>query len=531
LLGEALKASSDFEEALRCYHRAIDRNPNEVGALIEAAEIYQFEFGNLERALSLLDAAFATGKHEPLLISRLLSVNMLLDRQEEVGGLLNALKQAPDEVGMHITRMALDDVKKCMDRFSGENRESSAAALDKDQRESKDGAPEGSDAKTESPTGEDADSQSGPNLSNKPVVFETAILMRKGHPLPMVGCRAFLRSEMFVVDFYDRTAGQDYAASFGSCFAKFTRQLVVELGNLHLRNSMFGVARCTHCGFLILTNRTENEKLLCRMCDRKGAVEFDRSAAASELVAACESKAGLTRKSVGGRLILLSFWVPEGEAVQTVHKLCEQDGWRLITKDTLSPFTATLLGGYYGASIAGEPSLQMILELPADEELYEGTSWSVQRIILEVHSRVGRYPSSSIELPEGSAVYLEQNRQAVMRSIRADLEKQTDAPEDLARLIHLVIDEDLIEAGRLVALSRQLSSRDHPRLLAARGLYALRTRDTEEARRLFEQAKCHAPFDTTIRLDMIKMWQELGNGDKAEEEIRELRAIGFRLEP
>jgi tetratricopeptide (TPR) repeat protein len=558
LLGEALKASSDFEEALQCYHRAIDRNPNEVRALIRAAEIYQFEFGNLARALSLLDAAFATGEHEPLLISRLLSVNMLLDRREDVGGLLNALEQAPDEVGMRITRMAVDDVKKYMERFGEKNGKSADGTLGRVQTRSsysirralnylrqkftllfsgvmRRGSPNGNEkkgqAKAESPTKRDVDSQGGPDLSTKPVVLETAVLMREGEPLPMVGCRAFLRSEMFVVDFFDRSAGQDYAASFGSCFAKFTRQLVVQLGNLHLRNSMFGVARCTHCGFLILTNRAENEKLLCRMCDQKGPVEFDRSPSNSALVAACESAAGLKRHSVGGVLVLLSFWVPEGEPVETVRKLCEQDGWRLITKDTLSPSMATLLGRYYGASISGEPSLQMIRELPASEEKYEGTSWSVQRIILEVHSRVGRYPSSSIELPEGSAVYLEQNRQAVMRSIRAELEKQKDDPENLARLIRLVIDEDLIEAGRLVSLSRQLSSRDHPRLLAARGLYALSTGDTEEARRLFEQAKRQAPLDTTIRLDMIKMWQELGRGDKAEEEITELRAIGFHLKP
>jgi tetratricopeptide (TPR) repeat protein len=531
LLGVALKASSDFEEALRCYHHAIDRNPNGVRALIGAAEIYQFEFGDLGRALSLLDAAFATGEHEPQLIARLLSVNMLLDRREDVAVLLKALGPAPEEIGNRITQMAMDDVKKYIDRFNGENHESSAATPGNARRKSKDGNLEVSGAKAESPSRDDTDSQSSPDLSTKPFVLETAILMREGQPLPMIGCRAFLRSEMFVLDFYDRTADQDYAASFGSCFAKFTRQIVVQFGNLHLRNSMFGVAHCTHCGFLILTNRVENEKLLCRMCNQKGLVESDRSAVASKLVAACESKAGLARKSVGGRLILLSFWLPEGEVVQTVRKLCEQNGWRLITKDTLSTSMATILGRYYGASISDEPSLQMFQELPTSEELYEGTSWSVQRIILEVHSRVGRYPSSSIELPEGCSVYLEQNRQAVIRSIRADLEKQSDDPENLASLIHLVIEEDLIEAGRLLALSRQLSSRDHPRLLAARGLYALRTGDTEEARRLLEQAKRDAPLDTTIRLDLVKMWQHLGLQGKAEEEINELRAIGLRLIP
>ena len=556
MLGEAFKASSDFEEALRCYHRAIGRNPNELGALIGAAEIYQFEFGDLERALSLLDAAFATGEHKPVLISRLLSVNMLLTRKEDVGRLLHALKAVPDEIRDRITRVALDDAKKCMERFGGENGKSGDELPSGDEKRSshpirralnclrekltllfsaviRSGTPNENEkkgqAKAESPTSRDIDSQSGPDLSTKPVVLETAILMKEGQPLPMVGCRAFLRSEMFAVDFFDRSTGQDYAASFGSCFPKFTRQIVVKLGNLHLRNSMFGVARCTHCGFLILTNRTENEKLLCRMCDQKGPVEFDRSPSNSALVTACESAAGLKRHSVGGQLILLSFWVPEGEPVETVRKLCEQDGWKLIPKDNLSASMATHIANYYGASASGEPSLQLIRELPVGEENYEGTPWSVQRIILEVHSRAGRYLSSSTLLPAGFSVYLEQNRQAAMRSIRSELETETNEPESLATLIRLVINDDLNEAGKLVALSRQLSSRDHPRLLAARGLYALRTGDTEEARRLLEQAKRLAPLDTDIRLDMIKMWQELGREDKAQEEIGELRAIGFRL--
>lgn len=118
-----------------------------------------------------------------------------------------------------------------------------------------------------------------------------------------------------------------------------------------------------------------------------------------------------------------------------------------------------------------------------------------------------------------------------MKSIRANLEKESDDPENLARLIHLVIDDDLVEAGNLVALSRQLSSRDHPKLLAARGVYALRRGDTEEARRLFEQAKRQSPLDTSIRLHMVEMWQGLEMEDKAQEEIDDLRAIGFRFIP
>src|SRR5207302_5257250 len=106
---------------------------------------------------------------------------------------------------------------------------------------------------------------------------ETAICFEEGNELPMVGCRAYLTSEMFAMDFYDRSVGEDYAASFGLCFAKFSRQIVVKFGDIHLRNSMLGMVRCTHCGFAILSNRSEREKLLCRICNKKGPVVFDRS--------------------------------------------------------------------------------------------------------------------------------------------------------------------------------------------------------------------------------------------------------------
>ena len=560
LKAQVLKRRSEFEPALRCFQRTIDRDPNSVLAHVEMAEIYQFEFGDLNRALSHLDVAFTTGEHDPLLVARLLSVNVLLDRREDVGGLLAALEQVPGAVRDEITRKFVADVKAFLGRFAwrrddrgvasqspgcvggGEEEKPSGPAPDPEPREPR--QEPGGDAPTsmvparsgaDSPPASGRAAQDDSGVSNKPFVniLETAICFNEGNTLPMMGCRAYLTSEMFAVDFYDRSEGEDYAEKFGRCFAKFSRQIVVKFGNLHLRNSMLGMARCVHCGFVTLSNRSEDENLLCRMCDKKGPVVFDRSSESSALVAACESRAGLTRTPVGGTPVLLSFWVPPGEATEIVRRLCEDEGWRFVGNDTLSPQFATFLGHYIGARSSEEPSLQMIRELPAGEELYEGTEWSVQRVVLAVHARVGRYPSTSIMLPKGSTIYLEPNREKMRELIRGYLEQRLEDPEELARLIELVVQDDISRAGELVAFSRQLTkpNRDHPRLLAARGVYALRTGDTEVARQSLEEAKRRSPRDPWIRFSLAELWKALGMDDKFREEIDELRAIGFRLMP
>jgi serine/threonine protein kinase/Flp pilus assembly protein TadD len=507
LLGQALRASGDFEKALTCFQRSIDRDPNAFLAQFEAAEIYQFEFGDLEHALAHLNAAFATGQHNPQLAARLLSVNMLLNRMEDVGGLLDALSRISKEVGNEITQMALEDVKKFMERF-GEGK---------------------SDKESTTVPADCFNRQDGPNISNTPLVLETAILFEEGQKLPMIGCRAFVTSEMFAVDFYDQSTGDDYAASFGRCFAKFSRQIMVQFGNVHLRNSMLGMVHCTHCEFAILSNRDEDEKLLCRNCDKKGPVVFDRSPASLALVAACESKAGLTRNSVGDTPVLLSFWLPPGRIIEETRSLCAEEGWRSVGSDTLSPRTAAFLGRYYGATSSEEPSLQLIRELPAGEELYNGTPWSVQRVILAVHSRFGHCPSSSITLVPGITHYLEGSRESVYESICADLEKRPEDPESLAGLIELLAQNEIHRAGDLVAISLQLTNRDHPKLLAARGVYALRTGDLDAARQSLEEAKRRSPLDPTIRLNLIELWETLEMDEKAREEKAELRSIGFRL--
>jgi tetratricopeptide (TPR) repeat protein len=112
LLGQALRALGEFEEAAMCFERSIDRDPNGILAHLEAAEIYQFEFGDLEDALAHLNAAFATGEQNSVKSVEALSQVGRPKSQGDPGGrskpkhrpdLLDASHQAHKGLGLKIS--------------------------------------------------------------------------------------------------------------------------------------------------------------------------------------------------------------------------------------------------------------------------------------------------------------------------------------------------------------------------------------------------------------------------------------------
>jgi Flp pilus assembly protein TadD len=119
--------------------------------------------------------------------------------------------------------------------------------------------------------------------------------------------------------------------------------------------------------------------------------------------------------------------------------------------------------------------------------------------------------------------------QAIRQALRAESGDGPSDPETLALLIKTTIAaDDLVEAKLLVAYSQQIIAADHPEIIGARGLYALRTGNYELAQHLFEDAKKRLPLDSGIRMGLVETLRARGLDDEAENEIRDLRAIGIR---
>jgi Flp pilus assembly protein TadD len=188
------------------------------------------------------------------------------------------------------------------------------------------------------------------------------------------------------------------------------------------------------------------------------------------------------------------------------------------------------MGQTLGASAAnGDPGIQMIRELPAGEESYGGTPWSVQRLLITIHAQLGVFPSNSIVLTADQAAYFDATRAEAMDLIRRELPDHPEDPETLATLINLTVHKDIEKARRLVALSLQVSARDTASLHEARGMFFLEAGELGKAEAELLRAKELAPLDSRPRLGLIKLWQALGRKVEEEKELNELKAIGVRL--
>lgn len=536
LMGLVQKKMGKYESAVKSFQTAVNLDTNSYLAHMEMAEIYQLEFGDLNQALNHLDVAFATGEHSPRLLSMRLSVNMLLDRKEDVAGLLDALERLPKGIADAIVREAESAMREVMKRFgSGETDRPSESTPDPRPSDRHDRLG-GREDETATRAGSGSDQQladggarrddSGALDRPLTIALEIAICFEGGDGLPMIGCRAYKSIDMFTIDYYDRSERGEYARRFGRYFRVFSRKLALHTGILHFRNSILGMTRCQHCGFMILSNRDKDEVLLCRMCGRRGPVVFDRSRESAAFVAECESCADLTRIQVGRSRVLLSFWAPSREEGDLVKRLCRDEGWRATAKNSVLLGVVSYYGAVYGKA-SGRPTVQVIRELPADEVLYEGTPWSVQRVIFAVHSKVGQFPYISLSLPDGSAADLESASDETLKEVRDKLGKWPKDPDNLAIVIELAAKENVAEARELVAFSWQISGHDHPKLHAARGVFFLETGELEAARESLEKAKQLSPLDPTIRIRLVKLWEALGRDDKIWEEIGGLRAVGF----
>jgi serine/threonine protein kinase len=496
VLGLAQRGQQKPELAVKSFMRAVSLDPGNAQTHIELADLYAHA-GNLSQALKHLDAAYDQGEHSHNLFTRLVAVNTLLGRMDDVDALLTLLKQGPDGIAEAVETDAFDYVKLLAEKLASPTPDKAAA-----------------------------EGEAEATGSTKLVVLETAIVLRENQTLPMIGCRAYLNAGLYTFDYYDEGSASEVAARFGEAFLLFSRDTVNNWGVLTLRNSMFGFAHCTKCDFRILTNRTEDELLLCRMCDQKGPLIFDNPA--DDEVAHCEQQAGLNREAVGGMLTFFSAWPLDSER-KTLEATCHALGWSLTEPKMPAAVLTKHLAMTRGLDVGSADQMLFELRLPPGEQRYADTSLSAQRLLIAMRENGIEGPTVSV-VADAFEEQLRTGYDSIRSQLGQDDQPLPTDPSDLALLIGVAIADGRLDyASALVSFSEQITGNEHPELIEARALYALRCHDYQRAKDLYNHAKALRPLDTMPRIGLIEVLEALGDANGAQEERNGLRAIGLRF--
>ncbi|MEY9126389.1 protein kinase family protein [Bradyrhizobium yuanmingense] len=516
--GQIKSKRGDAEGARASFRRAVHLDPSNLMAQIELADILAIEYGDVRQALTHLDIAFTQGRHTPDLIFRLVAMNMVLQNVEETRELLEKVRASSPEIADSLLRHAVDYTRKIVRQrepreCGGQPNEVNISSS------SLSGAEDGAQVPLPSP------GEAEP--SYRIVVLESGILLEETAQLPMIGFRAYQGPDIFAMDYYAEIS-QAYAEGFGKAFRQFSRGIVLQLGPQQMRNSLFRFVRCAHCHFTIFSNRSAGEQLPCGMCEQRGPLSPVIDPQLDQLASLCEAEAGLAREIVGGKPFAFAVALPNASYAASVISVCEQHGW--TRSDEKGPIGSMLrfLSLQRGFKASLENRLLFTRSLPEDEISYGGTPESIQQLLMRLYPIAGRLSTASIDLDilQGEMIG---GMPGIAQRIRAESGMRPTDPETLALLIECLVDHDHEEARNLVAFSQQIVGQDHPQLESARAFYALRSGEYAAACELFKKVKMKMPLDFGARAGLIDALKALGLEDDATSEMRELRAIGYRV--
>lgn len=498
LLGQAEKMLGNYVEAANHLQRAVHLDQNNHLAQLDLGEIVLTEFGDPARALHHLDLSYNSGHHPIDLLVHLYAANFLLGEMDDAQGLLQSLLKNDSEAAMQVLRSGQTLVNQFVDRFVEENAPST-------------------------PTQE---TTSRPGSAGMPSVLEMPMLLEEGQEKPLITFRGDLNSEYYTIDFYSSPEDPDYARDFARGFAAINRLIIPEYGIFQLQNTVLGMMKCDHCGCHILSNRREQDRIRCQDCQTKVTVRFLDPPIFAPLIEQCEKSAELVRSKHQDVFVLLAFWLSDNEQHQRVQAIAADGGWKSIATSGPSGNLSAILTQMMGHDIQGNPALLLLKFIPDGEPYYSQTPWTVQEIILAVYREIGRSTSSSIILSKKFLPHFTANEDELYNLQYEALLADHEQAEDLARFIELVSVKDLEEAKSLVALSLQISQKDHPALFRARGVFYLKKGAFQEAEESLLQAKRMDPLDRLTRLHLTELWTQLGETEKARLENNELLAIG-----
>jgi tetratricopeptide (TPR) repeat protein len=507
LKGQVEQKLETVDAAITSFEHALSLDPELLQARLQLVDLLVMHRLDLEGAFTHLDLAFDLGSHSRGLISRLLAAAALLGRSQVATGLMEGLKNLEDELGEAINKEAMDLISKWGKALLA--------------------------VQPAAPPKHASAAISQASAPPKNLVFETALKVNEGSALPLISCRAFPLLSMFMADYYDDLNSDGLPERFASALRQLSLvalpTMLSEFRSLELCRLPFRFVRCTHCGTTIFSNRSGDEPLLCRICDKRGPLVV-ASTVPVELVTACEAAADLKRIDLKGQTLFLFVWPFESAHRAEAERVLGSIGFSNVKSD-LPLRMATILAKRTGLDVNLERTIATRMVVTDTIESYGGTPWPVQRALAALHLKLGDFPSLSMNFSSAQSQLVgEGNLEAIVASIIATDGPMPTDPRALGSLIDCYTHLKWMEkAERCVAFSLQISQNDDPRLRAARGRYLISIGKLDDAIANLVPAIEDDPLDVSLRMSMINALLRSGQKQRADEEMRRARAIGLNL--
>ncbi|MEY9523963.1 tetratricopeptide (TPR) repeat protein [Bradyrhizobium japonicum] len=530
LLGQIQAALERYDKAIESYTRACRLDPGMVQARFERGVLLLDHFLDLEGALADFDFTFGQAYHTKDLIVRLIASNLVLKRPEALQ-LMRGLEKQDSELAIKITREAMDLARQILEKLDRRAFAASKRAESEKTRKPWDGlrtAWRAVKGRLGKQTAETSSEQAVERA--KCARMEGALLLEgEGFDAKMLAHRIYVDEAWIALDYYNDMRDPEYPAIFGNGVRSLFRALMHQVPGLAVTSVPFNFVRCTNCGHVLLSNRSPNELLLCRRCDRKGAVKIAEGISDAGLIEACEQSAGLVRRSLEGRSVVLIIWLLKSLDPVVAEERAKQLGWKRQSNETVVRWFADEASSRGFGKLPKE-ALMFTHRCSASDFIYEdgATPWSVQQLMISLTEKFGRQSSASMLASDEMMRVIFESPKERINSIQAEYGALPSDPEVRGLLIKLLAHEGrLDEASALVPPASQWTTSAEPHLLEGRGVLAHRRGRLAEARDLLERARDLAPLDFSVRASLLEVYREQNEVELARAEFNKIRSIGL----
>jgi|GEM_PF-2090443 len=530
-LGQAQSATGQHEQAVKSFQRALNLDASlSIARLSLAAELMD-HFGMFREALAALDLVYEQGYHSPEWWKRTWVVNMILGNMRDASGLLDNLGQQGGE-----EKFKDDMVKEAvamLGRFI--KPDGSLQELTPDRQKSPESFP------TTTPTSEPSWQEKrgiGKNLAH---LFKSLGRSRKSataqppgsdFSLPFVNTKVYFPSNTVAVDFYGDLSSETYLDELVESWRTVKRNIVHQISNASMRSMPLYFAQCSACNQILLTNREQGESLNCRACGKKRPVaRLDRPDLARTLSQANE-RLGLTLMNVSSYVAYLAIWPNDDAQLEQIKNICAEKMLEPIEPgDQATNFLKYLA---LRRNLQVEPESRCLawkIPLDSDQPGYAGKSDpSVERLIRELRERTGDFQSADLMVDLKADDFLTLTVTGRVNEVEARLRESLlmhpDDPVARQTLIgHLLsqnrLDDATEESERLLALYPF-----DPFTLKLAGIVESKHERYQKAAQYLEKSIELDPTDVSARFQLVFCYQQMGEQEKADDQMARARATG-----
>jgi tetratricopeptide (TPR) repeat protein len=517
-LGQSYRQLDRYEEAVKCFQRALALAPDMAVVQVMLGEVYMDHLGRLEEAATAFELAWDQGYSSYDWFVRFLTCNILLDRKEVVDGLIAVARRDLSEAEFSEFEA---DTLQLIQKITGPI----PPELQLQAHHMQEPVRMGEDEMYEE------------TMDEAKVTF-SAHDQRKLQA-DQQNTKSHLHIQFYLgggysVDYYDDlTMLDDYMVRFLRCWRELTRDPSFPNHGGMLSGTPFYFTICPNCSIPILTNREHGKPLTCLRCESIHETSAVRREELDELLDRIMTKLGKQLVDISGHILVLGVFLTDENKMEKIEGICRKAGFDPLPKKHL--IVLSLLQGALDRGIYNfdQPYSAWQKVSAATYRVYaDETPPEVQRVVRTIRENMPEVNSMSTTynptIPLGLAIHI--GKEATEEYLRQTFLADPGSKNALMDLISILIGHEKYEEALEKALAATRLYGDDAQSWALLGHAEARCGRFNEAVEALEKALALNPVDHHHTFLLAHCYQELGDDVKAGALFARSQSLGGWIE-